>query len=78
MVLNFAAIQIPAAPRTRIMSTRTSKAPWKRKAPTGGHHTKLTPESIAKAKAAAKKAGRKYPNLIDNMRAAQEQREREE
>ena len=27
----------------------------------------LTPEQKAKAKARAKKAGRPYPNLIDNM-----------
>jgi hypothetical protein len=33
-------------------------------------HTKLTPEKKAKAKAAAKAAGRPYPNLIDNMRVA--------
>lgn len=31
---------------------------------------KLTPEQKSKAKAAAKKAGRKYPNLVDNMRAS--------
>ena len=31
----------------------------------------LTPAQKASAKAAAKKAGRKYPNLVDNMRAAQ-------
>jgi ribosomal protein L15E len=30
----------------------------------------LTSEQKSKAKAAAKKAGRKYPNLVDNMRAA--------
>ena len=30
----------------------------------------LTPAQKAKAKAAAKKAGRPYPNLVDNMRAA--------
>ena len=30
----------------------------------------LTPEQKAKAKAAAKKTGRPYPNLVDNMRAA--------
>lgn len=30
----------------------------------------LSPERKAKAKAAAKSAGRPYPNLIDNMRAA--------
>ena len=30
----------------------------------------MSPEKKAKAKAAAKAAGRPYPNLIDNMRAA--------
>ena len=33
-------------------------------------HTKLSPEKKAKAKAAAKAAGRPYPNLIDNMQMA--------
>jgi len=33
-------------------------------------HKKLSPVKKAAAKAAAKKAGRPYPNLIDNMRAA--------
>ena len=32
--------------------------------------TPLSPAQKAKAKATAKKAGRKYPNLVDNMRAA--------
>lgn len=31
---------------------------------------KLTPAQKASAKASAKKAGRPYPNLVDNMRAA--------
>jgi hypothetical protein len=30
----------------------------------------LTASQKTKAKAAAKKAGRKYPNLVDNMRAS--------
>jgi hypothetical protein len=30
----------------------------------------LSPAQKSKAKAAAKKAGRPYPNLVDNMRAA--------
>lgn len=30
----------------------------------------LTPAKKSKAKAAAKAAGRPYPNLVDNMRAA--------
>jgi hypothetical protein len=33
-------------------------------------HTKLSPEKKAAAKASAKKAGRPYPNLIDNMKMA--------
>ncbi len=35
-----------------------------------GKPKKLTPKKKAAAKAAAKKAGRPYPNLVDNMRAA--------
>jgi hypothetical protein len=31
---------------------------------------KLSPRKKAMAKASAKKAGRPYPNLIDNMKAA--------
>jgi hypothetical protein len=33
-------------------------------------HKKLSPAKKAKAKAAAKAAGRPYPNLVDNMRMA--------
>ena len=33
-------------------------------------HKKLSPEKKSAAKAAAKAAGRPYPNLIDNMRMA--------
>lgn len=36
--------------------------------------TKLTPAQKAKAKAAAKKAGRPYPNLIDNMAAGRKKK----
>ena len=32
-------------------------------------HKKLSTDKKAKAKAAAKAAGRPYPNLVDNMRA---------
>lgn len=31
---------------------------------------KLSPDQKSKARAAAKKAGRPYPNLVDNMNAA--------
>jgi hypothetical protein len=36
-----------------------------------GKPGKLTPMQKAAAKQMAKKAGRPYPNLVDNMRAAQ-------
>jgi hypothetical protein len=55
-------------------SSPDGKPPWKRKRPSGARKTSLTPESRAKAKARAKRAGRPYPNLVDNMRAATEQR----
>jgi hypothetical protein len=35
-----------------------------------GKSKPLAPKKKAAAKAAAKKAGRPYPNLVDNMRAA--------
>lgn len=38
---------------------------WKRKNP-NKKSKPLTPEQKAAAKARAKKAGRKYPNLVDN------------
>jgi len=47
------------------------KPVWDKKRPKGlGKPKALTPAQKALAKASAKKAGRPYPNLIDNMRAA--------
>jgi hypothetical protein len=46
-----------------------ARAPWDKPNPKKTS-TPLTPAQKAKAKAAAKKAGRKYPNLVDNMNAA--------
>lgn len=44
---------------------------WDKPRPKGlGKPSKLSPAKKASAKAAAKAAGRPYPNLIDNMRAA--------
>lgn len=42
--------------------------PWDRPKPKGANKTKLTPASIEWAR--AKQAGRRYPNLIDNMAAS--------
>lgn len=49
--------------------------PWDRPASKSSAKIKLTPESIAWARARAKKAGRPYPNLIDNMAATRRQQE---
>lgn len=44
---------------------------WDKARPKGlGTPQKLSPANKAKAKTAAKRAGRTYPNLVDNMRAA--------
>jgi hypothetical protein len=53
---------------------RNSRLPWRKPAPAKSRHTKLTVKSKTKAKAKAKRAGRKYPNLVDNMNAAKKQR----
>lgn len=49
--------------------------PWNRPTPKSSAKIKLTPESIAWARARAKQAGRRYPNLIDNMAASRRQLE---
>ncbi|MGJ4893064.1 DUF6321 domain-containing protein [Bradyrhizobium sp. HKCCYLRH3099] len=52
---------------------RTPRAPWSKANPrkrAGKASTHLTPAEKAKAKARAKRAGRRYPNLVDNMRVA--------
>jgi hypothetical protein len=44
--------------------------PWRRSRPAKVPRTKLTSRSKARARASARKAGRRYPNLVDNMQAA--------
>jgi hypothetical protein len=43
-----------------------SHAPWESPNPKK-KHSHLTPQQKSQAKARAKKAGRPYPNLVDNM-----------
>ena len=52
------------------MASRKSKAVWDRAPPQKAKHTHLSAGKKKSAKASAKKAGRPYPNRIDNMRAA--------
>lgn len=44
--------------------------PWKKKRPRVGVRVKLSEEDKAAARARAVRAGRRYPNLVDNMWAA--------
>jgi hypothetical protein len=52
------------------MAESKSKVPWKKPAPKKSHHKKLTPTQKQAAKKSAQKAGRPYPNLVDNMKVA--------
>ena len=52
------------------MAKKKRKAPWKRPAPKTARHTHLSAKQKGAAKSRAKRAGRSYPNLVDNMRAA--------
>ena len=58
------------------MAARKRKAVWDKPAPAKAKHTKLSPAKKSAAKARAKKAGRPYPNLVDNMRAAKNKKSR--
>lgn len=54
--------------------TASAQAPWNRRNPKDGSGQSakhLSPQQKAAAKRAAKKAGRPYPNLVDNMHAAE-------
>jgi hypothetical protein len=53
------------------------KPPWKKANPkkkVGKKSKRLSPKQKASAKRAAKKAGRRYPSLVDNMNAAKKKR----
>jgi hypothetical protein len=53
--------------------TTSSRPPWKRRNPRqarGKGSKRLSPQQKATARARARKAGRRYPNLVDNMRVA--------
>ena len=51
---------------------QSAAAPWDRDNPQGEHHQPLSTKAKAAAKRRAKMAGRPYPNLVDNMAAARE------
>lgn len=47
------------------------KAPWKKSAPKKSKRTKLSGKQKKRARKRAKRAGRPYPNLVDNMAEAE-------
>lgn len=55
---------------------KTPKPPWKRPAPPKAPRTdaSLTPAQRAAARRRAEEAGRRYPNLVDNMWAKSQPR----
>ena len=50
-----------------------SRPPWKRKKPKK-HSRPLSPKQKSRARARARAAGRKYPNLVDNMAVARKRK----
>lgn len=59
-----------ATSRAQLAKTTTTP-PWEKARPkSAGKPKKLSPKAKSSAKAMAKAAGRPYPNLVDNMRAA--------
>jgi uncharacterized protein DUF6321 len=50
--------------------SKSASTPWERPAPRKSRPTKLSSSDKAAAKKRAKKAGRPYPNLVDNMAVA--------
>jgi hypothetical protein len=53
---------------------KSASTPWERPAPRKSTHTTLSSSDKSKAKQRAKKAGRPYPNLVDNMAVAKKKK----
>ena len=52
------------------MTRARSKPPWEQAPPRATRPAKLSPKEKKQAAARARLAGRRYPNLVDNRRAA--------
>ncbi len=48
------------------MANKTTP-PWKKDPPKKAKHVKMTEHEIARARKRAEEAGRRYPNMVDNM-----------
>jgi hypothetical protein len=58
------------------MKVAKKKPPWKKQRPKIGKKIKLSEDDKAAARARAARAGRRYPNLVDNMWAAKRKKDR--
>jgi hypothetical protein len=58
------------------MKEAKKKPPWKKQRPKIGKKIKLSEDDKAAARARAARAGRCYPNLVDNMWAAKRKKDR--
>ena len=66
-----ASTAIPMRRSEVVAMVKQPKPIWSKRPPSDlGKPAKLSPDAKASAKSAAKSAGRPYPNLVDNMRAA--------
>jgi hypothetical protein len=61
-----------AAKKTR--KRKQASTPWERPAPRKTRSTTLSSADKSEAKQRAKKAGRPYPNLVDNMAVAKKKK----
>ena len=61
-----------SVPRVGEMEKALEEEVWDNPMPDSKKQGSLTPEQKAKAKARADRAGRKYPNMIDNMWASKQ------
>lgn len=62
-----------AAKKKKSSGAKKKKAtPWERPAPSRTKHTQLNEADKSKAKKRARRAGRPYPNLVDNMTVAKQ------
>jgi hypothetical protein len=60
-----------------MVSRSDPRPPWKRKNPKK-RSKRLSPEQRSEARALARAAGRKYPNLVDNMTVARKGKRRKQ
>jgi hypothetical protein len=65
---------MPAGESVLFYGMTSRKPPWEKAKPRKTRKTTLSAAKKETAKRRAKRAGRRYPNLVDNMRAAKEQK----